>query len=223
MAWDTLTLENIRLEIREELGEDDTETDPLWSNTYLNKWINDYARLVAEATEAIEKKDDFATVIGKVNYDMPGNIFKPTLLKRGNTTVINPIDLSKLKTIDTSQTGTPTRYLVFNKQLYLYLIPSSIETINIWGYAYPDYMEDNNDTLSLDRDLIIIIEKLVIARAQRVDQQYGVANQYNAQVPFDISDYLFKRSGDQQQRNPQTVDVMGYQAGDYGNDWRRIY
>lgn len=212
MAWADLTLEDIRLEIREILGEADDESDPLWSNAYINKWINRFARVVVEATEAIDEYNTFNTADGTVNYDMPGKIFKPMLLKRGTST-IRKIDIWDLRKIDITTTGTPTRFLIFNKQMYLYNVPSSIEAISVWGHAYPPHLSGDDITLTgVDRELIEVIEKLVIARCQEKDMEYGVANQYYSQVPFNISDYLFKNVTKQGQANPDVQDVMGYRT-----------
>lgn len=212
MAWADMTLEDIRLEVREELGEDDTEADPLWSNTFINKWINRYARIVCEATECLDGYGTVNSVASTANYSYPDNIFKPHLVKRGNTADIDPITIRDLRSINITTEGTPRKYLHWKGQLYLYAgVPNSVEVIHVWGYKYPDHLAADSTELSdVPREVIEIIIKLVIARCQAKDQEYGVANQYRAQVPYDVSDYLYKTIKRQEQEMPDTVDVMGY-------------
>lgn len=215
MAWSNMTLEDIRLEIREELGEADDETDPLWSNSYINTWINRYGAIVVENLECIESFGEVTTVDGTVNYDLPENIFKPKLVKREDIT-LTPISIYKLSNISITSEGAPTKYLIWDSQIYLYSVPDDTYTISVWGYAYPEYMDEDADELPVEREVIEIIIKLVLARCQAKDQEYGVSNQYRAQVPYDVSDYLTKKARNNEQQMPGTVDVMGYGSNNWG-------
>lgn len=212
MAWADMTLEEIRLEVREELGEDDTETDPLWNNSFINQWINRYARIVCEATECIEEYGTITTAASTANYSYPNNIFKPHLVKRGNTAEVDPINIRDLRNINITTEGTPRKYLDWKGQIYFYAgVPNSAETMHVWGYRYPVHLAADGTTLDdVPREVIEIIIKLVLARCQAKDQEYGVANQYRAQVPFDVSDFMYKTLKDQEQDMPETQDVMGY-------------
>ncbi len=214
MAWDSMTREDIRLEVREVLGEDEAETDPFWSNAYINVWINRMARLVVEVTSCLEQHENFNTVADQEVYDLPGRIFKPTLIKMNGNTELDPIEVQQLGKINVSVEGTPRRYLVFGRKLHLYPVPNSVEQIDVWGHAYPPFLENDGDTLTgVTGEICDVIIKLVLAKCHEKDQEYGVANNYYSQVPFDIADYVFKRVNSQDQKPHNVRDVMGWTEG----------
>lgn len=217
-----MTLEEIRLEVRHYLGEADDETDSLWSNTYLNKWINRFVREVAETTDALDAYATITTVDGTPNYDLPTmtgtpnkTIYEPTLVKRGNTSTLRPISVRNLSNINISLEGTPTQFLMFNDQIYLYPVPGMEETIHVWGYARPATMTADDDKCGLTEELTDIVIKLVLAKSRQLEEEFGVANQYYSEIPFNIADYITKNLRNQAQEAPTVKDTWGFTNSDY--------
>jgi len=211
-----MTLADLRLEIREELGEADSEPDPMFSNAYLNKWINRYAAMIAKLTNCIEGYTTFTTTSGVKIYNMPSNFFKPSLVKRDDKFEITPIDIHKLKTMNISMSGVPNYYLILDNSIYFYDTPNTTYTINFWGYKYPAYMNNDTDVLDFeDEELIEALIMLVIARAKKKEEEYGVANDYLSKVPGSVSDYLTRTNSNQEQNKATVIDVMGYLGGGF--------
>lgn len=211
MAWDSMSREDMRLEIREILGESEAETDPFWSNAYINVWINRMAREVVETTESLEQHETFNTVAEQDVYDLPGRIYKPNLVKAEDNRTLTPLEVPDLTKVNVAVEGTPRRYMIFGRKMYLYPVPGGAEEINVWGNAYPPYLENDSDELTgVTGELCDVIIKLVLAKCFEKDQEYGVANNYYSQVPFDISGYMFKTATKQGQKAPTVRDTMGY-------------
>lgn len=207
------TLGEIRLEIRHELGEADTEEEPLWSNAYLNQWINRYAYDVVKETKCLQGYGSITTTINLANYPLPTNHCQPILVKRGNDVPIDPIEIDDLRNINITISGSPNSYLMFANEIYFYPKPATVETINLWSYKVATYMSVDATPFDVEDEAIIeIIEKLVIARARKVEEEFGVANQYYSEVPYNISDYKFVNRMKQHQKNNMVKDVMKYRS-----------
>lgn len=216
----SLTLENLRLEVREFLGEPDNESDPMWSNSFINKWINRFVRVVAEVSECIETYATFNTVSGTAVYALPEvavtapepdiTIFKPHLVKYGDFTELKPIDVKDLASINITLSGTPMYYMIFNDQIYLYPVPNAVEAVHVWGYGRPDSMVADSDGCGLIDELADVVIKLVLAKARQQEEEFGVANQYYSEVPYNISDFLIKSIQKQTQEAPIVVDFMKF-------------
>lgn len=211
----TYDREALRLEVREELQEDDTETDPTWDNDFINTWINRYARNVAKITKCLEGYGEITTVASTVNYAYPTNHFEVKLMKRDEVTEVNLKTINYLKTINRTTEGSPRYYLPFDDQLYLYPVPDGVFTMNVWGYMVPTWMTTDGTNLDItDEAIVDIILKMVIARCRKVEEEFGVFNQYMSEVPFDVADYLHEDMIKGEQSSQGVRDEMGY-GGDY--------
>jgi hypothetical protein len=178
------TREQIRLEVREYLGEDDTESDSLWSNSFLNLWINRFIKMVAEATECIEGYGTITLVAATGSYSLPTNHVKPILVKLSSPEkTLKAIDVQDLRKLTITSTGEPSRYMMFNNLMYVYPIPTAAGTLNVWSVMTSTTMTADANVSPLPEELDDVVVKLVLAKAKQQEEEYGVANQYYSEIP----------------------------------------
>ncbi|MAH45221.1 hypothetical protein CMI37_05295 [Candidatus Pacearchaeota archaeon] len=211
----TYDREALRLEVREELQEEDDENDPTWDNDFINLWLNRYGRNVAKITKCLEGYGEITTVASTVSYDLPTNHFEVKLMKRDDIGQVDLKTMNYLKGINRTTEGTPRNYLPFDDQVYLYPVPDDAYTMNVWSYMVPTWMSADNTNFDIEDERIVdIVLKMVIARCRKVEEEFGVFNQYMSEVPFDVADYLFDDMVKSEQESQQVTDEMGM-GGDY--------
>lgn len=143
----TVTLSTARTAIRERLDE---TTATFWSNTELNRWINEACRDIARATESLRDTSTIAvTLPSTYNYTLPSDTIRVHNVEwvRTGDTQIYPLEPTRVTGAEamgwTNQdtSGNPQMFFTWgfsgDAQLYVWPKPDAAGTITLYYYRFP--------------------------------------------------------------------------------------
>lgn len=128
------------------------EGDKFFSDTELYDLVYDASLDMATETECIERRYSLTTVASTREYSFPELAYKVHRIQ-WNGVRLDPIDFMQDdfhtgNDEDSTLTGEPRYYAIWNGVLYLRPTPDAAQTLKIWSVDYPDTVS-NTSTLDI--------------------------------------------------------------------------
>lgn len=176
------TLVQLRTDVRSHLDE---ITARFWSDTELNRWINEACVDMARRTETLQNfNTNMKTYPGQAKYPMPKHIIRIHRLEfvPFNSTNVYTVTASTYQELDQywgitqqSQMSYPYYYCLWgtpgiNLTIQLYPVPSQAGTLNVFYYRLPITMVNDTDTAEIPSgwdDMVVLYCEYVAKRKDK--------------------------------------------------------
>ena len=125
--------------LRDRLGEPSDAAQARWTTAQLLSFLNDARNLIAEETSCFPVSDSQPTVAGTGTYSVGSDFIKFTDLEwKGLPLKIVRHEIWREVVGDDDTTrGAPEVCKYFARQIQIFPVPDSVETLTYHGYAYP--------------------------------------------------------------------------------------
>jgi len=169
----TKTVQNVVDYVTRQFGD---ESGAQITQADIIRWINAAQLDLAYKTEYSQGVATTSSVVGQTQYQMPGtNILKikavlydSVPLDFRSFTDVQENILSKIQPPNTA-TGTPTLWYEWDDSIYLFPIPESVETIQLYYIATPATVSSTTDTLSIPDNYYQALLQWIMSQAYELD------------------------------------------------------
>lgn len=127
--------------------------DTFWSQQEIFDLIYAACLEVCDESFPVERTYTTDTVIGTQGYDFPTNSLA---IKRvtWNGQKLTPIDMREDDAVtalnqETTDTGNPRYYWIWNRTIYLRPVPASVETLKLWTYNFQAAISSPSATIDI--------------------------------------------------------------------------
>lgn len=157
--------------------------DTFWASSEIMNYIRHACTEIAQFGMVIERTYETATFDGTQGYDFPTNV-KDVKRVTWNGKKLIPIDmrLDDAMTgmnMETTDTGNPESYWIWNRTIYLRPIPGSAETLKLWTHNFPAEVSSTS-TLDVPEEYHMDLADAVLQRMAAKDENFSAAQYYGA-------------------------------------------
>lgn len=185
------TLEDLRTDVRSHVDE---SIAVFWTDTELDRWVNEALREVGRRTETIQRQKSYTVVSGQEAYTLPDDMLRIYRVEyRRTTDYIQPLEFRPFNEMDsiwgfsrTAGGASPEYYSIWSypgeggQGLYIYPIPQ--ENINdglrVFYYAVPRNLEADDDVAEIPagwEDLVPLYVEYTARRKEASDNRWREA------------------------------------------------
>lgn len=168
-------------------------TDNFFSQSEIFDLIYQAEQVLAVETDCIEGVDSStSTVIGTQAYAFPTNFAAVTRVEWNGRRLVKidmkEDDLVTALAANTTVTGDPTYYFIWNKTIYLREIPGSVQTLKVFGYKEPTALTTSplSSTLSVPSWHHTKLVNFVTAHIAGKDKDWDGYNTYMERWDQDV-------------------------------------
>lgn len=156
--------------------------DTFWSQAEIFNYIY-LAQLEISGEEfSVERTYSTTTTIGTQDYDFPSNTvaIKRVTWDGRKLTKIDMIEDDVLTGLNqnTTDTGNPEFYWVWNKTIYLRPVPSSAATLKIWSFNEPSMISSATQTLDVPSQFHGRLANYILMKMAAKDSNPQMASYY---------------------------------------------
>lgn len=171
------TLADIRTDVRSHLDE---ATARQWTDTELNRWINEAARDIARRSESLQVTEDVTAVVDQQEYTLPTDVIRLYRVEwrpdaGGGIYTMEYRDFNSMDSVWWSQQATGSGYPVWftlwgyppSLKLTVYPKPSQAGTFKVFYYGLPADAAADGTTVAVPegwQDLIALYAEYVALR-----------------------------------------------------------
>ena len=201
----------IIVDVRRELLE---TTGSFWSDSELLRLINRAQQDFINKTRLSEDSAKLTLEIGRRDYPLPANYLSSQAVfyndidsngdsnwRRLSSTTLEKMsqETANFLSTDESRRGTPKKYWIWNKTLYLESPPEVVSFIWLFYKSKPVYITDSNQSLEIDDSLVEAVIAYVLWKAWSKEQETDLATTQAAIYLSYIKEglkWLKKKNGD---------------------------
>lgn len=130
--------------------------DPFLTETKINDLINDALREISSDGDWtwLHLTTTLTTSVATSTYSVPNGFIEAISLTNAQGEVLTPVNGSDLDALNSVSVGLPLFYAVFNRQIVLAPVPSTVETYTLRYKAAEVLLDDDADEPKLPEHLV---------------------------------------------------------------------
>jgi hypothetical protein len=158
--------------------------DTFWSQAEIFNYIYLACLELADEDYSVERLYTSSTIVGTADYDFPSNAIavKRVTWNGRKLTKIDMIEDDVLTGLnqETTATGNPEYYYIWNQTFYLRPVPASVATLKIWTYNQPSMIVSATQDLEVPSQFHGRITNAVLKHMSAKDSNPTMAQYYDA-------------------------------------------
>lgn len=204
---------SVKRQFGDESGAQITESD-------ITRWANDALRDIVRKVEITNQHRETAVVAGDSGYELPNNFMYMARVTYDNKLLperkLRDLDLES-KSIDTTSSGTPESYYIWNRTIYLYPAPAvgGSANLDIWYISSPAVLVGNEDIPEIPEYMHEDIVRYCLARAKELDEDYQGASLINSDYEARVMQARYEQSAQPTDTYPSVRALPGDDGGLY--------
>lgn len=198
--------------VRQELVE---TVAAFWTDAELLALLNRAEKDFANKTRMLEGKATMSTQVGIMNYPLPSNWLSAKGVTYDNVSGgvsslcrLRPTNLEKMlqenpsfrDVSTTDKYGTPARYFVWGRELWLDRAPNQVTTVELWFKSKPIPLTVSTQSINIDDSLSDALHYFMLWKAWSKEKEFDLAQQAEAEYLKFVGEgrrFVKKQSGDQ--------------------------
>lgn len=186
-----------------------------WTDSELLALLNRAEKDFVNKTRMLEGKQTLSTVVGTMNYPLPSNWLSAkgvvyNNVSDGVTSLVRlrPTNLEKMLQENpqfrdlstTDKYGTPAKYFVWSRELWLDRAPDQVTTVELWYKAKPIALTSSSQSINIDDSLSDALHYFMLWKAWSKEKEFDLAQQAEAEYLKFVGEgrrFVKKQSGDQ--------------------------
>jgi hypothetical protein len=179
------------------LGDGDDSNNARWSATQKLSFLNMGRRRVSELTRCVQVRDSQDTVDGTRFYSITNDVISFYEVECGGRPIrlVRPEDWRDVVGRDDTLQGTPAVAMYNARQLQLYYVPKTVETLRYHGWGYAADLV----AAGVDADFLQPAQEasiyLASALAKKADERNSEADETEARTRMSELERQFRRRG----------------------------
>lgn len=201
-------IDDVRNELVETIG-------AFWSNEELLALLNRGEKDFVNKTRMVEGTATMQTQVGIMNYPLPSNWLSAKGITYNNVSAgvsniirLRPTNLEKMlqeqpnfrDVSDVSRFGTPLRYFIWGRELWLSRAPDQVTTVELWFKSKPIPLSDASQSINIDDSLSDALHYFMLWKAWSKEKEFDLATAAEQEYMKYVGEgrrFVKKQSGDQ--------------------------